>query len=166
MCGICGVAHADPAQPVDEAILIRMRDAISHRGPDGVGIHVKDGVGLGHRRLSIIDVAGGAQPLSNEDGTVWVTYNGEIYNFVEIHDQLVKLGHCFRTRCDTEVVVHAYEEWGDDFVTRLNGMFAFALHDMRRGRVLLVRDHLGIKPLFYRVSDGTLHFASEVKSIL
>jgi asparagine synthase (glutamine-hydrolysing) len=166
MCGICGVAHADPAQPVDEAVLVRMRDAMAHRGPDGVGIHIKAGVGLGHRRLSIIDVAGGAQPLSNEDGTVWVTYNGEIYNFVEIHDQLVKLGHCFRTRCDTEVLVHAYEAWGDDFVTRLNGMFAFALHDIRRGRVLLARDHLGIKPLFYRVNDGTLHFASEIKGIL
>lgn len=143
-----------------------MRDAIRHRGPDGEGMHVEAGVALAHRRLSIIDLSGGAQPLSNEDGTVWVTYNGEIYNFLEVHDELVKLGHRFRTRCDTEVLVHAYEEWGDGFVTRLNGMFAFAIHDARRGRVLLARDHLGIKPLFYTVRDGTLYFASEVKAIL
>jgi asparagine synthase (glutamine-hydrolysing) len=166
MCGICGLAHADPRRPVDAGVACRMRDAISHRGPDGEGMHVEAGVALGHRRLSIIDVAGGAQPLSNEDGTVWVTYNGEIYNFLEIHDELVKLGHRFRTRCDTEVLVHAYEAWGDGFVTRLNGMFAFAIHDTRRGRVLLARDHLGIKPLFYTVRDGTLYFASEIKAIL
>jgi asparagine synthase (glutamine-hydrolysing) len=166
MCGICGIAHVDPAQPIDVGTLVRMRDAISHRGPDGVGTHVEAGVGLGHRRLSIIDIAGGAQPLSNEDGTIWVTYNGEIYNFQQLHDELVKLGHCFRTRSDTEVLVHAYEAWGDDFVTRLNGMFAFAIHDVRRGRVFLARDHLGIKPLFHRLHEGTLYFASEIKGIL
>ena len=143
-----------------------MRDAIEHRGPDGEGLHVEAGVALAHRRLSIIDLAGGAQPLSNEDGTVWVTYNGEIYNFHRITEELVARGHRFQTHCDTEVLVHAYEEWGDGFVARLNGMFAFAIHDVRRGRVLLARDHLGIKPLFYCVRDGTLYFASEIKALL
>jgi asparagine synthase (glutamine-hydrolysing) len=166
VCGICGFAHGDPSRPVDADIARRMRDAITHRGPDGEGMHVEAGVALGHRRLSIIDLAGGAQPLANEDGTVWVTYNGEIYNFLEVRDELVKLGHRFRTHCDTEVLVHAYEAWGDEFVKRLNGMFAFAIHDVRRGRVLLARDHLGIKPLFYCVRDGTLYFASEIKAIL
>ena len=166
MCGICGLAHSDSTQPVDLAIAHRMRDAIAHRGPDGEGMHVEAGVALAHRRLSIIDLEGGAQPLSNEDGTVWVTYNGEIYNFQGLKDSLVKRGHVFRTHCDTEVLVHAYEEWGDGFVARLNGMFAFALHDVKRGRVLLARDHLGIKPLFYCVRDGTLYFASEIKAIL
>src|SRR5215510_7950565 len=135
MCGICGLAHSDPTQRVDLDVAQRMRDAIAHRGPDGEGLHVAAGVALAHRRLSIIDLAGGAQPLSNEDGTVWVTYNGEIYNFQGLKDSLVKRGHVFRTHCDTEVVVHAYEEWGDGFVARLNGMFAFAIHDMKRGRV-------------------------------
>jgi asparagine synthase (glutamine-hydrolysing) len=166
MCGICGLAHSDPTQPVDLGVAHRMRDAIAHRGPDGEGMHVAAGVALGHRRLSIIDIAGGAQPLSNEDGTVWVTYNGEIYNFQPLRESLVNLGHRFRTHCDSEVLVHAYEEWGDEFVGRLNGMFAFAIHDIRRGRVLLSRDHLGIKPLFYCVRDGTLYFASEIKAIL
>ena len=166
MCGICGLAHSDSAQPIDLAIVRRMRDAIEHRGPDGEGLHVEAGVALAHRRLSIIDLSGGAQPLSNEDRTVWVTYNGEIYNFARIKEDLVARGHCFRTHCDTEVLVHAYEEWGDSFVRRLNGMFAFALHDVRRGRVLLARDHLGIKPLFYCVRDGTLYFGSEIKAIL
>ncbi|HEX8943590.1 MAG TPA: hypothetical protein VF785_10660, partial [Gemmatimonadaceae bacterium] len=143
-----------------------MRDSMSYRGPDGDGIHVEAGVALAHRRLSIIDVTGGAQPLSNEDGTIWVTYNGEIYNFQELRERLDRLGHCFRTHSDTEVLVHAYEAWGDDFVTQLNGMFAFAIHDVKRGRVLLARDHLGIKPLFYRLDRGTLYFASEIKGII
>jgi asparagine synthase (glutamine-hydrolysing) len=166
VCGICGFAHGDPSRPVDAGIACRMREAITHRGPDGEGMHIEAGVALGHRRLSIIDLAGGAQPLANEDGTVWVTYNGEIYNFLEVREELVKLGHRFRTHCDTEVLVHAYESWGDGFVKRLNGMFALAIHDVRRGRLLLARDHLGIKPLFYCVRDGTLYFASEVKAIL
>jgi asparagine synthase (glutamine-hydrolysing) len=166
MCGICGFAHTDSSRPIDADVACRMREAIMHRGPDGEGLHIEAGVALGHRRLSIIDLAGGAQPLANEDGTVWVTYNGEIYNFLEVRDELVKRGHRFRTHCDTEILVHGYEEWGDGFVERLNGMFAFAIHDVRRGRVLLGRDHLGIKPLFYALRDGTLYFASEIKAIL
>lgn len=143
-----------------------MRDVIAHRGPDGFGAHCADGVGLGHRRLSIIDVEGGAQPLSNEDGSVWVTFNGEIYNYAELTHRLERRGHVFRTHSDTEVLVHAYEEYGDDFVRELNGMFAFAIHDMRRRRVLLARDHLGIKPLFYAIQADTLVFASEIKAVL
>lgn len=143
-----------------------MRDTISHRGPDGAGLRCAAGVALGHRRLSIIDVAGGSQPLSNEDGTVWVTFNGEIYNYRQLTERLVRRGHRFQTHSDTEVLVHAYEEYGDDFVRELNGMFAFALHDERRHRVLLARDHLGIKPLFYSQTGDTLLFASEIKSIL
>lgn len=143
-----------------------MRDVLRHRGPDGEGVHCAAGVGLGHRRLSIIDVAGGAQPLANEDGTVWITFNGEIYNYPELRRQLLAAGHVFRTASDTEVLVHGYEEWGDAVVVHLNGMFAFALHDMRHGRVVLARDHLGIKPLFYSTRPGTLFFASEIKGIL
>src|SRR6185437_3119550 len=143
-----------------------MRDVIAHRGPDGVGIHCQRGVGLGHRRLSIIDLQGGAQPLSNEDGSVWVTFNGEICNYRQLTERLLRLGHRFRTHCDTEVLVHAYEEYGEGFVRELNGMFAFALHDVNRHRVILARDHLGIKPLFYARVDDTLLFGSEIKAVL
>ena len=143
-----------------------MRDVIAHRGPDGMGVHCAAGVGLGHRRLSIIDVQGGAQPLSNENGTVWVTFNGEIYNYVELTRDLLRRGHTFRTHSDTEVLVHAYEEYGDDFVQKLNGMFALAIHDITRHRVLLARDHLGIKPLFHGRQDDTLVFASEIKAVV
>ncbi len=166
MCGICGIAHAEAGRPIDQTKLSRMRDALAHRGPDGAGLHVEAGVGLAHRRLSIIDVAAGAQPLCNEDATVWVSFNGEIYNYRSLAQRLTARGHAFRTRSDTEVLVHAYEEWGDAFVEQLNGMFAFALHDVKRGRVLLARDHLGIKPLFYRTEGRTLLFASEIKAIL
>ena len=165
MCGICGIAHAAPDRPVDRDSLQRMCDVITHRGPDGAGVHVERGVGLGHRRLSIIDVVGGAQPLSNEDGTVWVSFNGEIYNHRDLASRLAARGHTFRTHSDTEVLVHAYEEWGDGLVRELNGMFAFALHDVRQDRVLLARDHLGIKPLFYRIDGETLLFASEIKAL-
>ena len=143
-----------------------MRDAMSHRGPDGAGIVALPGATLAHRRLSIIDLEHGDQPMTNEDESVWVTFNGEIYNFLALRDELAARGHRFRTRCDTEVLVHAYEEYGDDFVRRLNGMFAFALVDLRRQRVLLARDHLGIKPLFLAHVEGGLAFASEIKGVL
>src|SRR5690242_12210323 len=123
MCGISGMAHAHPNRPVSRETLERMRDAIAHRGPDGAGTVVYGGVGLAHRRLSIIDVEGGAQPLSNEDGSIWVTFNGEIYNFQALRQDLLARGHQFSTRCDTEVLVHLYEEYGDDFPKRLNGIF-------------------------------------------
>jgi asparagine synthase (glutamine-hydrolysing) len=166
MCGICGVAHADPSRPIDGGALRRMADLLAHRGPDGWGMVEHGGVGLAHRRLSIIDLEGGAQPLANEDESVWVTYNGEIYNFQPLREQLERRGHVFRTRCDTEVLVHLYEDFGDDFPKLLNGIFAFALHDRARGRVLLARDQLGVKPLFYGERAGSLVFGSEIKAVL
>ena len=166
MCGIAGV-HLDAmdASP-DSAMLERMVAAIHHRGPDGSGFHVEPGVGLGHARLSIIDLAGGAQPVHNEDQTVWISYNGEIFNYVELRRGLEMRGHRFYTHTDTEVIVHLYEEHGDDFVHQLNGQFAFALWDRPRRRLLLVRDRAGILPLYYtRTREGVL-FASEVKALL
>ena len=147
-------------------MLQRMVSAIRHRGPDGSGFHVEPGVGLGHARLSIIDLAGGAQPVHNEDQTVWISYNGEVFNYVELRRMLEQRGHRFYTNTDTEVIVHLYEELGDDFVQELNGQFAFALWDRPRRRLLLVRDRTGILPLYYtRTRQGVL-FASEVKALL
>ncbi len=165
MCGICGIAYSDPQRPVDLSALTVMRDTLAHRGPDGAGQWMGDGIGFGHRRLSIIDIEGGAQPLSNEDGSVWLTFNGEIYNFQELTRRLVSLGHRFRTRSDTEVLVHAYEEYGLDFVSHLNGMFAFGLYDRSQRRLLIGRDHLGVKPLFYIYGGGRMAFASEIKAL-
>src|SRR5687768_17557810 len=166
MGGICGIATAGLDVRADHDLVVAMRDSISHRGPDGSGIVALRGATLAHRRLSIIDLEHGDQPMTNEDESVWVTFNGEIYNFLELRADLVALGHRFRTRCDTEVLVHAYEEYGDAFVERLNGMFAFAIVDLERRRMLLARDHLGIKPLFYaRIEDG-IAFASEIKGVL
>ena len=144
-----------------------MTDILAHRGPDGDGFYFAPGIGLGHRRLAIIDLAGGDQPLFNEDRTVCVVFNGEIYNFPELMTELSALGHVFRTRCDTEVIVHAWEEWGEACLDRFNGMFAFALLDERRQTLFLARDRLGEKPLYYSfLSDGRLLFASELKSLL
>jgi asparagine synthase (glutamine-hydrolysing) len=165
MCGISGIFDQSGA-PTDKALLVRMTDALVHRGPDGVGYFLHDEVGLGHRRLSIIDVEGGAQPISNEDGSVQVVFNGEIYNFIELRKELVSFGHVFKTRSDTEVIVHAYEQWGADLVHRLNGMFAFAIFDVATKTMLLARDHLGIKPLFYTTIGSQLLFASEIKSLM
>ena len=166
MCGIAGI-HLDARDATpDAAMLERMVAAIGHRGPDGTGYHVEPGVGLGHARLSIIDLAGGAQPVHNEDRSVWITYNGEVFNYVELREMLEHRGHRFYTRTDTEVIVHLYEEMGDEFVRELNGQFAFALWDRRHRRLLLVRDRAGILPLYYaRTADGVL-FGSEVKALL
>jgi asparagine synthase (glutamine-hydrolysing) len=167
MCGICGIASPSSSEPVSAALVRGMCRTIVHRGPDDEGIFAGKRVGLGSRRLSIIDVSGGHQPLSNEDGTVWISHNGEVYNFPAVRDELIARGHRFSTRTDTETIVHAYEEWGDDFVHRLRGMFAFALWDGRKERLLLVRDRLGIKPLYYTLlDDHTLVFGSELKAIL
>lgn len=168
MCGIAGLFHPnEPDRPVDGPLLRAMTDSLVHRGPDDRGFYEGEGVGLGHRRLSIIDLAGGHQPLSNEDGSVWVAFNGEIYNFVELMPELERLGHRFATRSDTEVIVHAWEEWGESCVERFRGMFAFALFDRRRRTLFLARDRLGIKPLFYtRLADGTVLFGSELKALL
>lgn len=166
MCGIAGMVQTYPDGAVDNAAVHRMCQAIVHRGPDDEGIFVKGGVGLGMRRLSIIDLAGGHQPVFNEDKTIWIVFNGEIYNFPELRVELEKRGHRFYTHSDTEVIVHLYEDLGADCVKKLRGMFAFALYDERRGKLLMARDRLGKKPLHYALTGGRLLFGSEIKSIL
>jgi asparagine synthase (glutamine-hydrolysing) len=166
MCGITGLAYSDPKRPVNEAVVRRMAEMVRYRGPDSYGSYVAPGVGLGIRRLSIIDLQTGEQPIANEDGTVTIVCNGEIYNFVELRDQLLKSGHRFRTGSDVEVIVHLYEDFGVDCLHHLRGMFGFALWDARRRRLMLARDRLGIKPLHYAVSHDGLFFGSEYKSIL
>jgi len=166
MCGIAGIVATDCLAPDDWARAIAMRDVMSYRGPDGAGLHVDEQAVLAHRRLSIIDLAGGHQPLSNENGAVWITYNGEIYNHRDVRAQLEAAGHSYRTRTDTETIVHAYEEWGDDCVHRFRGMFAFALWDAGARRLLLARDRLGVKPLYWALAGDRLLFASEIKGIL
>ena len=165
MCGICGIFDQSRTQ-IDRQILERMTTVMGHRGPDGAGFFVSGEAGLGHRRLSIIDVAGGAQPISNEDGTLQIVFNGEIYNYVELRKELEALGHQFTTRSDTEVIVHAYEQWGEESLNRLNGMFAFAILDTSRSVMFLARDHLGIKPLYYTTVGTQVLFASEIKALI
>jgi asparagine synthase (glutamine-hydrolysing) len=172
MCGIAGLVAADRLHPDEPGRVERMRDVLTHRGPDEAGLHRDAHAVLAHRRLSIVDLSGGHQPLANEDDTIWVTFNGEIYNHAEIRRRLEGAGHRYRTRSDTETIVHAYEEWGDGCVQRFRGMFAFGIWDARRRRLLLVRDRLGIKPLYWTLArgDGTrgprLLFASEIKSLI
>jgi len=167
MCGICGIARTSKGEPISQSLLAFMCRTIVHRGPDDEGIYIEGKVGLGTRRLSIIDLEGGHQPLSNEDGSIWVTYNGEIYNFPQLREKLISRGHFFSTRTDTETIVHSYEEWGEDFIQRFRGMFAFALWDRRQEKLILVRDRVGIKPLYYtQLEDETLIFGSELKSII
>src|SRR5438067_2776787 len=166
MCGIAGKFNFDAANPIDRERLTAMTAVLAHRGPDADGFYVHEGIGLGHRRLSIIDLSTGDQPLSNEDSSVWVVFNGEIYNFADIRSELESSGHRFRTHSDTEVIVHAYEQWGDALVDRFRGMFAFALCDQRRRRLLLARDRLGVKPLYYAVTQSGVTFASEIKALL
>jgi asparagine synthase (glutamine-hydrolysing) len=165
MCGIAGQVQLDSARPAEPALVRRMTDSIAHRGPDGEGQYAHGPVAFGHRRLSIIDLHTGAQPMCNEDGTVWIVFNGEIYNHLELRRELVARGHRFKSSSDTEVIVHLYEEYGEACVERLKGMFAFALHDQRAGRVFLARDRVGIKPLYYTVAGGSLRFASEIKAL-
>ena len=165
MCGISGIFDR-AGKSVDKELLERMTTAIRHRGPDGEGYFVDGGIGVGHRRLSIIDVEGGSQPISNEDGTLQVVFNGEIYNYIELREELLAFGHRFRTLSDTEVILHAYEQWGNDCVNRFNGMFAFAIVNIRENTLLLARDHLGIKPLYYVLIGNQLLFASEIKALL
>lgn len=167
MCGIAGIFHLETAKPVDPWRVQGMIDSMPHRGPDGTGVWTAPGVGLGHCRLSIIDLAGGAQPMANQDASLIVTYNGEIYNFAEVRAELVALGHKFHTTGDTEVILHAYRQWGEACVERFNGMFAFALYDASTQSLWLVRDRLGVKPLHYaQVSDGSVIFGSELKALL
>ena len=164
MCGIAGIFDTQSQRDISQEILARMNQAQFHRGPDEGGLHTESGLGLGHRRLSIIDLAGGHQPLFNEDGSVVVVFNGEIYNYPELMDELAKLGHTFRTHCDTEVIVHAWEQWGEACVERFRGMFAFGLWDRNKKTLFLARDRMGVKPLFYALlDDGQLIFGSELK---
>ena len=166
MCGIAGIAAMAGANSPDVVQLRRMCDTILHRGPDDEGLEIKDGVGLGMRRLAIIDISGGNQPICNEDGTVRTIFNGEIYNFRELRRNLVAAGHIFRTQSDTEVIVHSYEEYGSEFPKYLNGMFAIALHDIPGKKLLLVRDQLGIKPLYYTLTRNHIVWGSEIKAVI
>lgn len=166
MCGIAGVFHTD-GSPVSLQLLQRMTAAVAHRGPDGEGHFADAGVGLGHRRLAIIDLSqAGRQPMGNEDGSVLIVYNGELYNYQKLRVELQAKGHHFQSRTDTEVVLHAYEEWGQDCLLRFNGHFAFAIWDGNRRKLFLARDRFGVKPLYYWFHDGRLLFGSEIKSIL
>jgi len=167
MCGIVGIFDVTGKRPVSRDLVTRMNDSQLHRGPDEFGFHLEPGLGLGHRRLSIIDLSTGQQPLFNEDGSVVIVYNGEVYNYRDLIPELRSLGHRFRTKSDTEVIVHAWEQWGEDCVQRLRGMFAFALWDRNRETLFLARDRLGVKPLYYAsLGDGTLAFGSELKSLV
>ncbi|MDR7252417.1 asparagine synthase (glutamine-hydrolyzing) [Nocardioides sp. BE266] len=165
MCGICGVVAID-GPPPDRDLVTRMIGRLHHRGPDGSGLYVDDRAALGHTRLAIIDTEGGAQPLCNEDQTVWITFNGEIFNYVELGDELRRRGHRFRTHSDTEVIVHAWEEWGEGCFDRFNGQWALALWDSREQRLVLSRDRLGVRPLFFTRDEHRLAFASEVKALM
>lgn len=166
MCGIAGIFHLETAKPVDPERVKRMTDAIAHRGPDGSGAWTAPGVGLGHRRLSIVDLEGGAQPMRTKDEHLALVFNGMIYNFRELRRELEEQGHQFRTSSDTEVILEAYRHWGTDCVQRLDGMFAFALHDARNKTLLLARDRLGVKPLYYApIADGSIIFGSELKAL-
>ncbi len=165
MCGICGIYNFGTLAPAAEAALARAMSAMRHRGPDDNGSYLDGELGLGNCRLSIIDLPGGHQPISNEDETLWITFNGEIYNYRELRPELESRGHRFRTSTDTEVILHLYEEHGVSCLDRLRGMFAFALWDRRQRRLLLTRDRLGVKPLFYRLEGGRLIFASELRAL-
>lgn len=167
MCGICGVLHLDGERDVSEALVRRMSAAQAHRGPDDGGFHGDRGVGLGFCRLAILDLTpAGHQPMTNEDGSVWLVFNGEIYNFQEVIPALEQAGHRFRSRSDSEVIIHAYEEWGIDCLQRFNGMFAFAIWDSRKCEVFIARDRLGVKPLYYWSDGAAFVFGSELKAVL
>lgn len=167
MCGIAGRVNFVSGEPVDASVIRAMCELISHRGPDGDGVHCEDRMGFGHRRLAVIDLSPlGAQPMRTGDGTVNITFNGEIYNYLELRDELIRKGHAFRSSSDTEVMLAAYQEWGPEFVERLAGMFAFALWDAPRRRLVMARDRVGKKPLFYRTDAAGLSFASEPKAFL
>jgi asparagine synthase (glutamine-hydrolysing) len=166
MCGICGVFNLQSGEPVSQDLMVQMTNLISHRGPDESGIYLDGPVGLGSTRLSIIDLSNGHQPMSNEKGDVWIVFNGEIWNYKTLRKELLQKGHLFRTNSDTETIIHAYEEYGVDCIARLNGMFGLAIWDLSRKRLLLARDRVGKKPLYYAHVDGNLIVASEIKSLL
>jgi asparagine synthase (glutamine-hydrolysing) len=166
MCGITGQFNFLRHEPVERDTIVRMARSIAHRGPDDEGFFVAGPVGLGFRRLSIIDLAGGHQPMSNSEGTVWIIFNGEIYNYKELRAELQSKGHQFRTNSDTEVIIHGYEEWGADVFNHLNGMFGLAIWDVQKERLILARDAMGIKLIYYKIDNGALTFGSEIRAIL
>jgi asparagine synthase (glutamine-hydrolysing) len=166
MCGICGQLNFARNEPVEPATIQRMTGTMVHRGPDDEGCFISGPVGLGFRRLSIIDLAGGHQPMSDAEETVWVIFNGEIYNFKELRAELEERGHCFRTRSDTEVIIHGYKEWGTEVFNRLNGMFGLGIWDVKKKRLVVARDAMGIKMIYYRIANGQLMFGSEIRPIL
>jgi asparagine synthase (glutamine-hydrolysing) len=166
MCGICGQFNFESRQPADAAVVQRMARAIAHRGPDDEGLFVSGPIALGFRRLSIIDLAAGHQPMADQEKSVWVVFNGEIYNFPELRTELEARGHVFRTRSDTEIIVHGYKEWGTDVLNRLNGMFGLAIWDVRAQKLLLARDAAGIKLVYFRVHNGSVVFGSELRAVL
>jgi asparagine synthase (glutamine-hydrolysing) len=165
MCGICGQYNFGSPEPVEPRNIEAMTRTLSHRGPDDKGHYIEGSIGLGFLRLSIIDLGGGHQPMSDREGTVWVVFNGEIYNFQEVRSELEVRGHVFRTNSDTEVIVHGYKQWGDEVLNRLNGMFGLAIWDVRQRRLVLARDAFGIKPVYYRIEDDRLYFGSEMRPI-
>src|ERR1019366_4532347 len=165
MCGICGQYNFGSSAPVQRRDIEAMTNAIVHRGPDDEGYHIAGPLGFGFRRLSIIDLAGGHQPMSDQEESVWVVFNGEIYNFLEIKRELEGYGHVFRTKCDNEVIIHGYKQWGDEVLNRLNGMFGLAIWDARKQRLILARDPFGIKLIYYKVDQGRLYFGSEIRAV-
>ena len=166
MCGICGQLNFGDRAPVLRQNIVRMANSLAHRGPDDEGFYIAGPVGLGFRRLSIIDLEGGHQPMSDLEESVWVIFNGEIYNFPELKRELEGLGHVFRTRSDTEVIVHGYKQWGDDVLNHLNGMFGLAIWDVRRERLVLARDPFGIKLIYYKIDQSHLYFGSEIRAVM
>src|ERR1051325_6111356 len=168
MCGINGIALSSHSRrQMDREMVLRMRDVITHRGPDEAGIFIDGRIALGHRRLSIVDIAAGHQPMTNEDGSLQITYNGEIYNHADYRSELEKRGHIYNTHCDTETILHLYEEHGSACVDYLRGMFAFAIWDQRKQELFIARDRLGVKPLYYvHADDGSFYFGSEIKTLL
>ncbi len=166
MCGIAGQFNFERREPVDRETIVRMARSIAHRGPDDEGFFIAGPVGLGFRRLSIIDLAGGHQPMSDAEETVWIIFNGEIYNYRELRAELQNKGHQFRTNSDTEVIIHGYKEWGTDAFNRLNGMFGLAIWDVTKKRLVVARDAMGIKLIYYKIDKGQLTFGSEIRSIL
>src|SRR5215472_13041322 len=166
MCGICGEYNFGEPIPVRREAIQAMTRSLMHRGPDDEGYLISGPLGLGFRRLSIIDLAGGHQPMSDAEETVWIIFNGEVYNFKELRAELEQCGHHFRTRSDTEVIIHGYKEWGTEVLNHLNGMFGLAIWDVQKERLVLARDAMGIKLIYYRLADGQLTFGSEIRPIL
>src|SRR5213595_1037524 len=166
MCGIAGQFNFERREPVERETIVRMARSIAHRGPDDEGFFIAGPVGLGFRLLSIIDLAGGHQPMANSERTVWIIFNGEIYNYKELRAELQTKGHQFRTNSDTEVIIHGYKQWGTDVFNHLNGMFGLAIWDVRKERLVVARDAMGIKLIYYRLADGQLTFGSEIRSVL